>query len=191
MEYDRYACSVPPRTAIYPLSLHDALPIYGVGRSPTDRHVRQDRNVAEAVTRLKPKQEAFVSAYIGEAKFNATKAALMAGYTGKNPRAEGSRLLANPDIAACVREALTEMALPAEAVLSELADVASADWREFVTIRTNPRTGEVIEVKMDLSNKVKALELLGKHHQLFTDKLNIGGDFLDVLKAFGRGDSDD
>ena len=29
----------------------------------------------------------------------------------------------------------------------------------------NPRTGETIKVRMDLTNKVKALELLGKYSQ--------------------------
>ena len=147
--------------------------------------------MADAPTRLKPQHEAFVSAYIGEARFNATKAALMAGYSERTAYSQGSRLLKSAEIAARVRDELSTRAMSSEAVLSELADVASADWREFVQIKTDPRTGDVIDVRMDLGNKVKALELLGKHHQLFTDKINLGGDFLDVLKAFGRGAGDD
>ncbi len=46
----------------------------------------------------------------------------------------------------------------ADAVLAELADVASASWREFLIIRTNPKC-DTVEVRMDLSAKIKALEL--------------------------------
>jgi hypothetical protein len=54
-----------------------------------------------------------------------------------------------------------------------LADVAFADWREFVTVRTHPKTGAQIDVRMDLTNKVKALELLGKYHSLFVEKQEV------------------
>jgi len=60
--------------------------------------------------------------------------------------------------------------LSAAEVLHHLTDVGVAEWHEFVEVIVNPRTGETIKVRMDLTNKVKALELLGKYHKLFTDK---------------------
>lgn len=50
------------------------------------------------------KQEAFVAAYIGEANYNATKAARIAGYA--LPKQSGTECLANPIIKARIREHL-------------------------------------------------------------------------------------
>jgi phage terminase small subunit len=118
--------------------------------------------------KLTTKQELFVAAYLGEAHGNATEAARMAGY--KTPHPEGSRLLRNPTIAARVSEKLENAGITADAILAELADVGFADWREFVEVLARDKSGKPIKTRMDLSNKVKALELLGKHHQLFADK---------------------
>lgn len=45
---------------------------------------------------LSPKQEAFISAYLGSCRFNATKAAEVAGYA--DPNTQGPRLLVNVGI---------------------------------------------------------------------------------------------
>lgn len=129
---------------------------------------------------LNTRQEAFVLAYIGgddrgRHKFNATWAAKHAGYSEKTAYSIGPELLKKPEIAARVKELLAAWAMPAEAVLSELTDVASAEWREFVEILSWDDNGNPLRVKMDLGSKVKSLELLGKHHQLFSDNLNISG----------------
>lgn len=120
---------------------------------------------------LTTKQEAFVAAYLGAAHGNATEAARMAGY--KAPNKQGPRLLVNVGIASRVAQHVSKQIATADDVLRELADVAFADWREFVTVRTNPRSGLPVDVKMDLTNKVKALELLGKYHSLFVEKQQI------------------
>lgn len=123
-------------------------------------------------TKLTFKQEAFVAAYLGEAHGNATEAARIAGY--KKPHPEGVRLLRNATIAARVQEQVAKYTASADDVLRELADVAFADWHEFVEVLSRDRkTGRPLKVKMDLSNKVKALELLGKYHQIFTEKQQI------------------
>ncbi|MGI8475240.1 MAG: terminase small subunit [Thermomicrobiales bacterium] len=122
--------------------------------------------------KLTPKQEAFVLSYIGTARFNATRAADSIGY--KDAANAGHRLRRNADVRARIDEHLNTMTLTASEVLAELTDVASADWRDFLQFKYG-KEGEVVDVKMDLSNKVKSLELLGKHHQLFSDNLNING----------------
>jgi phage terminase small subunit len=134
---------------------------------------------------LTPKQQAFVMAYIGEARFNAAKAAKMAGYSEASARQRGYELVTNRDIAARIKAELATMAIPAEAVLVELADVATAEWRDFVTVRTNPKTGEAIEVKMDLGSKVKALETLAKAHGLLTDRVDISGNMTTAIELVG------
>ncbi|HXH57924.1 terminase small subunit [Iamia sp.] len=52
---------------------------------------------------LEPKQEAFVAAYLGSARLNATKAAILAGYSERGARTRGSLLLANANIQAAIQ----------------------------------------------------------------------------------------
>lgn len=120
---------------------------------------------------LTTKQELFVAAYLGAAHGNATEAARMAGY--KNPNVQGPRLLANVGIASRVSKHVEERFASADDVLREIADVAFADWREFVTIRTNPKTGAQIDVKLDMTAKVKCLEMLAKYHGLQTERAQL------------------
>lgn len=121
-----------------------------------------------ATTKLTLKQEAFVAAYLGAARGNATEAARMAGY--KQPRQEGSRLLSNADIAARVSQHVAEKFATADEVLQELTSVAMAPWHDFVEITGRAKSGEPTKVRSDIASKVKALELLAKHHQLLVDR---------------------
>lgn len=134
---------------------------------------------------LTTKQHAFVLAYVGEARFNATKAAKLAGYSEATAHSQGPRLLEHVEIAARIADELKARSLSAEGVLAELTDIATADWREFVEIRTNPKTGETIDVKMDLSNKVKSLELLAKSHGLLTDKIDLNANMTAQINLVG------
>ena len=113
----------------------------------------------------------FVSAYLGDAHGNATEAARIAGY--KQPQSQGPRLLKKVAIASRVSQHVAEKFANADAVLAELTDVALAEWRDFIEVLAYDKKGNPVKVRMDLSNKVKALELLGKHHQLFTDKQTV------------------
>ena len=120
---------------------------------------------------LTDKREAFIRAYVGEARFNGTEAARLAKFA--DPGKTAYQLLKNPHVRARIDEILATQALSANAVLAELAAVASAEWRDFTETRRSPR-GDEYEV-MDLSAKVKSLELLGKAHKLFTDKIEASG----------------
>ena len=139
---------------------------------------------------LSPKQEAFVLAYIGEARFNATKAAIAAGYGKGSPSSQGYALMQNPVVSARIREELSNRSLTADGVLSELADVANADWREFLVIKTDPRTGQDVEVKIDLADKIKALELIGKAHGIFTERVDVSGTLTAQVNLVGISEDD-
>lgn len=132
--------------------------------------------------RLTKQQEAFVLAYLGGKKgvdgfrpFHGTKAAIEAGYSERSAASQASDLLKVPKIAARIREEFTVKAVPAEAVLSELGDIAMAEWKEFLIVVDWDDEGNPARFKMDMNSKVKSLELLGKHHQLFSENLNISG----------------
>lgn len=47
---------------------------------------------------LNERQAAFVAAYLGPAKYNATRAALMAGYSPKHPRQSGHQVFKSPKV---------------------------------------------------------------------------------------------
>ena len=119
------------------------------------------------------KQETFVQEYLGEARGNATEAARRAGY--KNPSQDGYDNLRKPHIRALIDEHLMAKSLTSAEVLAELTSVAMAPWQDFLQVRTNPRTGDVVDAKIVLSDKVKALELLGKYHKLFTERTEVSG----------------
>lgn len=145
---------------------------------------------------LSPKHLAFIAAFLhgdaeGNGRFNATKAAIAAGYAEKQASTRGWELRQNPIVSARITEELENRVLSGDAVLAELADVATADWRDFLIIRTNPK-GDTVEVRMDLSAKIKALELLGKHQQLFTDKLHLSGEvtFADLAALADEADAE-
>lgn len=122
--------------------------------------------------RLSTKQELWVAAYLGDAKGNATEAARMAGY--KLPEASGKDNLRNPTIYARVKEYVDEkFDVSADTVLTKLAEIAFAPSFEFVEVIGRDKSGKPVKAKMDLSNQVKALELLGKYLQLFTEKQEV------------------
>jgi phage terminase small subunit len=138
---------------------------------------------------LKDKQEAFVLAYLGEARFNASKAARLAGYSDAAAGQAGYQLLKNSHIRARIDKHLEAMTMGAAEVLAELTDVASAEWRDFLTIKRD-KDGEIVDVRMDLTAKIKSLELLGKNYKLFTDSLNLSGDITSSVRLVGISEED-
>lgn len=132
------------------------------------------------------KQQAFIDHYFA-CGFNATEAARRAGYA--EPNKQGPRLLVNVGIKAEIARRMNEHAMPANEVLSRVADIARGDMLDFldeggdidlgqareagklhlVKARSITKEGERIE----LYSKLDALALLAKHHGLLIDKQEI------------------
>lgn len=129
--------------------------------------------MADALPKLTAKQRRFVDAYCGEARFNASEAARIAGY--KDVGNEGWRLRKNADISAHIEDRLNTYSATSAEALIELTDVAMSEWRDHLTVKTDPRTGDTLDVRMDLGSKVKALELILKAHGAFTENVNVTG----------------
>lgn len=117
---------------------------------------------------LTNQQKMFVEAYLANGS-NATKAAISAGYSEKTAYSSGNRLLKIPKIQAHIDQRVSDVAMTANEVLAELAAIAREDWKEFLEVRRD-KDGEVIDATFRLTDKLKALELVGKHHKLFTDR---------------------
>jgi phage terminase small subunit len=123
---------------------------------------------------LTQRQRLFVEAFIGSAQGNAREAARMAGYSGDDNALSqrGYELVRIPKIAELIGVRVTEAVMRANEVLSELSAIAKADWQNFLEIRRD-REGETIAATLKLSDKIKALELVGKYHKLFSDRVDL------------------
>lgn len=136
--------------------------------------------------------------------FNATKAAIAAGYKKANADTQGSRMLASPRIAAELAERTRQMCekreITAERVLDEIAKMAYLDPRKLFTLdgqlvpvhllgddtAASIAGVEVSEIKADgfvighlkkikIADKRGSLELLGRYLKLFVDKVEHSG----------------
>lgn len=118
-----------------------------------------------------PKQNRFIQEYLVD--LNATQAAIRAGYSEKSAGRISQELLTKTHIAEAIQEAqrLREerTAITADYVLTGLKKVHERCAQEVPVLdkEGNP-TGEY---RFDASGANKALELLGKHLKLFTDKI--------------------
>jgi phage terminase small subunit len=135
---------------------------------------------------LSNKRRAFVEAYL--VTWNASEAARRAGYIGR-ANTVGPRLLANVGIQEEIQRRLAELKMGADEVLIRLADQARADIGQFIDeagrfdwqkikergylVKGISRTdrGDRIE----LYDAQSALALIGKHHALFTERVEHSG----------------
>lgn len=148
------------------------------------------------IRKLTPKQTAFVAEYLVD--LNATQAAIRAGYSVKSAARIGVELLNKTQvreaIAANQAKRAQRVEITADRVVSELAKIAFADPRDLmewgpdgVKLKdsadlTEEQAASVAEVsetttkdggslKLKKHDKVKALELLGRHMGMFKDKV--------------------
>jgi len=111
------------------------------------------------MSKLTGKQQKFIDEYLK--CFNATKAAELAGYTAKNGtlRSIGSENLTKPNIKKVIAQHFQASAMSAEEAVSLLAEIAR---------------GKVDDgTKVKVSDRNRALELIGKAHGIYTDKVQI------------------
>ncbi len=125
--------------------------------------------------KMTPNQERFVEEYLKD--LNATQAAIRAGYSEKGATVRGSELLANRKVADAIQEAKDKRSgrvkVDADWVLERLVRNAERGAQaEPVTDRLGNPTGEY-QYEGGVVNK--ALELIGKHVGMFTDKLEVSG----------------
>jgi len=139
---------------------------------------------------LTGKQKSFVYFYLGDANFNATEAAKLAGYKGSygTLRVVGHENLTKPNIREAIAEHMQQFAMPANEVLARLSDQARGSIEDLIDVdgyfirddlKKAKERGKLHLIKKITFNDfggVKAFELhdpqaalvhLGKHHKLF------------------------
>lgn len=149
---------------------------------------------------LTGKQERFVKEYLADN--NATQAAIRAGYSPKCANDTACKIMKSPAVRARLEEALEKRSertkIRQDRVILELARVAFANVADLVDFTTGDlkpdvsqddtaaiagakirrvltAEGECREVQIRMADKLRALELLGRHLGLFTDNLNPTG----------------
>ena len=148
--------------------------------------------------KLTAKQQRFIDEYLVD--FNATQAAIRAGYRKQNAYQIGSENLRKPKIQSEIARRQGDLQKRTEVsqdrVVKELARIAFVDASvvcvtDFDKLTDDQRaaiqgikpTNFGWEIK--LCDKIKALELLGRHIGMFADKLEVKGsiDIASVLAA--------
>lgn len=117
---------------------------------------------------LSEKQQRFVAEYTVD--FNATAAAIRAGYSEKTAAQMGYKLLKMQEIQEAVQQEFANRQdrthITGDQVVAELAKIALSRVDDYYR-------DYGMEIK--LTDKIKALELLGKHLGTFTEKIAISG----------------
>ena len=133
--------------------------------------------------KLTAKQSLFVKEYLVD--LNATQAAIRAGYKEKAAYATGAENLKKPQIQEAIQEQIKKREekteLNADWVLKKLEQVALRCMQEEEVITKDGPTGEY---KFDSSGANKAIELIGKHLKMFTDKIEQDTTLTVVRKSF-------
>ena len=110
--------------------------------------------------KLTPKQERFVQEYLVD--LNATQAAIRAGYSKKTAEVIGYENLRKPQIAQAVQRGMEVRQKRTEVtqdyVIKKLKEITDKD------------ASDCQDSDLKYSNKIKALELLGKHVGAFEPK---------------------
>lgn len=146
------------------------------------------------------KQKRFVEEYLID--LNATQAAIRAGYSPNTARSIGNENLTKPDIKAAVDKAKAERSkrtgINQDRVIQEIAKLAFLNPTDVIDMDKATVKGEanrddtaciaavrvkniptadglITEREVKTYDKLKALELLGKHLGMFTDKMKLDG----------------
>ncbi len=109
-------------------------------------------------SRLTPGEQAFVDHFFGEARANATRAAVLAGYSAKSARSQSSRLLTKANI----QQALVERR--ERKVVQGIIDAARRD-----TLLSTFAENERIAMK----ERIRSIDLLNKVDGRYSSTLNV------------------
>ena len=150
------------------------------------------------MAKLTEKQKRFVDEYLID--LNATQAAIRAGYSVRTAKDIGCENLAKPNIQQKISEKMAERSkrtgVNQDRIVLELAKIAFVNAADVIdsddaTIKAGAtdddnapiqslkvkviptKEGEGVEREIRLNDKLKALELLGKHLGMWNDKLDV------------------
>lgn len=139
---------------------------------------------------LSNKQKKFITEYVKD--FNGTRAAIEAGYSEAGAHVRSSELLKDPDIKRIMDDLFSEFVMSAQETLFHLSTIARGDIALLTDNAGNPDIktakgnhssnliksikqktvlgddSEIHETEIEAYDRLKALDLLAKYHQLTT-----------------------
>jgi len=126
------------------------------------------------------KQMAFAQAYVSDPELNAARAYLSVYGNCKSPSSAAtcsSRLLKNVDVRVYVDEMLDEIrskkVATAQEVQERLTAIMRGEVETEIPIFVDKGVQEMENVGTPIKEVVKAAELLGRAHGMFTDNINV------------------
>lgn len=126
---------------------------------------------------MTPKQKRFCDEYLTD--MNATQAAIRAGYSVKTAGQIATENLKKPNIKLYIEERMAKieesLVADSEEVMKYLTSVIRGKSFSCVLARDEFGADRVIKKPPDEKERLKAAELLGKAHMIFTDKVDVGG----------------
>lgn len=150
------------------------------------------------MAKMTERQKRFIAEYLID--LNATQAAIRAGYSPKTAGSIGDENLKKPEINSAIAKEMAKRSkrtgVNQDRVVLELAKIAFVNASDVIdadtaTVRDNAtaddtaaiqsikvkvfptKDGEGVEREIKLGDKLKALELLGKHLGMWNDKLDL------------------
>ena len=128
--------------------------------------------------KLNARQKSFCEFYV--ASGNATESAIKAGYKEKYAGVNADKLLKNTNISKYIKEITEEHTKNRISKAEEILEFLTATLRGEVTEEVvvggfGKSATEKISKNVDLKDRLKAAELLGKRYRLFTDKVEVDG----------------
>ena len=148
--------------------------------------------------KLTEKQKRFVAEYIKD--YNATQAAIRAGYSEQTAYSQGNRLLKKVEIKKAIKELQEEIRKENIAEAIEVEEFLSLAMRgeieEEVVVTENigdyESRARIIKKQLSAKERIRAAELLGKRYALFTEKVDmdvdVGTEKLDSILRQLKGD---
>lgn len=158
---------------------------------------KKPKNSKQKNSKLTEQQKQFVQELI-KTNYNATQAAINAGYSKKTAYAQAARLLKNVKVLEYKEKLLEELKKDSIASIEEILEYYTRVMRReekesvVVTIKEkitgmvkNPETGkmekrtiekekaEIVEIPTKISDANKAAEMLGKNFGIWTEKVKI------------------
>lgn len=153
------------------------------------------------MARLTAKQKRFIEEYLID--LNATQAAIRAGYSVESAKEIGCENLTKPNIQQVIEKQMAERSkrtgVNQDRVITELARIAFVNPSDVIdssdaTIKetaseddlaciqsvkvkiSEGEKGSLTEREIRLNDKIKALEMLGRHLGMFKDKVELEGE---------------
>ena len=128
---------------------------------------------------MTPRQERFCVEYL--INLNATQAAIRAGYSKRTAEALASRLLRNVNIRSRIKELQDKVfedgMMSAAEALWRLSKAGRGELKEEVVVTEGIGDGfseaKIIKKQISARDQIKALELMGKRHDLFSSDTKI------------------